>query len=70
MENIVFTSFPHELFTQTRVYDPVFEKKVFIWDVDFNILSDYVARFQAGAWPEPKSVAPGATTEESEVVCQ
>lgn len=68
--NIVFTSFPHELFTQTRVYDPVFEKKVFIWDVDFNILSDYVTRFQAGAWPEPKSVVPGATTEESEVVCQ
>jgi LCP family protein required for cell wall assembly len=70
VENIVFASFPQELFKQTRVYDPVFEKRVFIWDVDFNILSDYVARFQAGTWPEPGAVAPASTEEESEVVCQ
>ncbi len=68
-QNILFTSFPQELFKLTRVLDAVFEKKVSIWDVDFNILSDYVARFQAGTWPEPHSAAPAAT-EETEIVCQ
>jgi LCP family protein required for cell wall assembly len=50
-ENIRFASFPSELFTQTRVYDPVFKKRVFVWDVDFDILRDYIAQFQAGTWP-------------------
>lgn len=54
-ENIVFSSFPEELFTSTRVYDPVFDKRVSIVDADFNILSDYVARFQAGLWPLPSA---------------
>lgn len=70
-ENIAFASFPQELFTQTRVFDPVFEKRVFIWDVDFKILSDYVSRFQAGTWPEPKISQPAATEEsQTEVVCE
>jgi LCP family protein required for cell wall assembly len=50
-ENIRFAVFPRELFTQTRVYDPVFKARVFIWDVDFDILRDYIAQFQAGTWP-------------------
>jgi len=52
-QNIVFASFPEELFKQDRVYDPVFNKEVFIWDVDFNILRDHLLRFQNGSWPEP-----------------
>jgi LCP family protein required for cell wall assembly len=69
--NITFASFPQELFTQTRVFDPVFEKRVFIWDVDFDVLSNYVARFQAGTWPEPKIAQPAATEEvQTEVVCE
>ena len=51
--NIIFASFPQELFTGTRVYDPVFGKRVFIWDVDFSVLRSYVAQFQAGSWPVP-----------------
>jgi LCP family protein required for cell wall assembly len=50
-ENIRFAVFPQELFKQTRIYDPVFKARVFIWDVDFNILRDYIAQFQAGTWP-------------------
>jgi len=69
-QNIVFATFPHELFSQTRVYDPVFKKRVFIWDVDFGILSDYVDRFQAGTWPEPRIIVPSTTEEESEVICE
>jgi LCP family protein required for cell wall assembly len=49
--NIVFASFPEEDFTATRIYDPVFKGRVFIWDVDFDILRDYVARFNQGTWP-------------------
>ncbi len=61
--NISLYSFPSDLFTGTRIYDPVFEKKVFIWNVDFNILRVYVAQFQLGKWPtSPES----STTPETE----
>lgn len=50
-ENIRFATFPKDLFTQTRIYDPVFKARVFVWDVDFEILSDYIAKFQEGTWP-------------------
>jgi anionic cell wall polymer biosynthesis LytR-Cps2A-Psr (LCP) family protein len=68
-QNIQFASFPQELFAQTRVLDPVFDKRVFIWDVDFAVLSDYVRRFQAGTWPVP-SLPSAFTEEETEIVCQ
>jgi LCP family protein required for cell wall assembly len=55
--NIVFASFPEEDFTATRIYDPVFKGRVFIWDVDFNILRDYVAQFNQGTWPSSGGVA-------------
>jgi len=69
-QNIVFASFPEELFSQSRVFDPVFAKKVFVWDVDFNILKDYVNRFNLGIWPEPRAALPISTEQPtSEVVC-
>ncbi len=49
--NIVFATFPENLFKQSRILDPVFDKRVFIWDVDFNILRDYVEQFNEGTWP-------------------
>jgi len=69
-QNIVFATFPEELFSQTRIYDPVFKKRVFIWDVDFAVLSDYVSRFQAGTWPEPRIIIPSTTEEDTEVICE
>ena len=67
--NIQFASFPQELFTQSRILDPVFKSRVFIWDVDFNVLGEYVARFQAGTWPQPRidNTDPG---QPHEVICQ
>ncbi len=53
-QNIALYNFPETLFTGTRIFDPVFrdnKKGVFIWDVDFNILRNYVTQFQAGSWP-------------------
>jgi LCP family protein required for cell wall assembly len=49
--NIILTSFPQSLFEQDRTYDPVFKKNVFTWDVDYDILREYVQRFNSGNWP-------------------
>jgi len=50
-QNIIFTSFPQDIFTQDRVFDPVFDKTVFTWNTDYDILSDYVSQFNDGTWP-------------------
>lgn len=52
VENIAFYRFPEELFTQSREYDPVFEKSVFVWEVDTLVIRHYVGQFQAGTWPD------------------
>lgn len=49
--NILFASFPRELFHSAETYDPVLEQNVFIWEASFDSLRAYVADFQAGAWP-------------------
>lgn len=67
-QNITFYSFPEYLFTGTRIYDPVFNKDVFIWDADFNVLRQYVAQFQAGLWPASLALTP--TSEQSVNFCQ
>jgi hypothetical protein len=65
--NIVFTSFPRELFTSAEVYDPVLKQNVFIWEADFYRLSNYVAKFQEGSWP---SVSPFETPEPETSTCE
>lgn len=65
--NIVFASFPDEHFKQSRVYDPVFKKNVFAWDVDFEILREYIRQFNDGTWP-PLSGTP-ENSEESIPFC-
>ncbi|HZJ23648.1 MAG TPA: LCP family protein [Anaerolineales bacterium] len=65
--NIVFASFPEEHFKQSRVYDPVFKKNVFAWDVDFEILREYIHQFNEGTWP-PLSGTP-ENDEESIPFC-
>ncbi len=51
--NIVFASFAEEHFKPTRQYDPQFKKRVFVWEVDFDILRDTIDQFNAGTWPAP-----------------
>jgi len=53
-EWILFASFPQELFKATRVRDPVFDGRVFVWDANFNFLRGYVNMFNAGTWPTPE----------------
>ncbi len=65
-QNITLYNFPENLFTGTRIHDPVFgdnKKGVFIWDVDFLVLRNYVLQFQNGAWPgEEDSASAGKST--------
>ncbi|SRR6266496_905600 len=66
--NIVFATFPENLFKQSRILDPVFGKRVFIWDVDFNILRDYVKQFNEGTWP-PLSGTPEKADQKGVPFC-
>ena len=68
-ENIIFTSFPQQLFEQERTYDPVFKKNVFTWKVDYNILREYIQRFNNGNWPYAASTQNESPHGES-VICQ
>ncbi len=61
--NIMFASFPRELFSPSEVYHPGLKQNVFIWDADFVELSRYVEQFNAGSWPSPStSSGPDAQT--------
>lgn len=66
--NVVFANFPEEHFKSARTLDPVFGKKVFTWDVDFDILREYIAKFNAGTWP-PISGMPENSDEEGIPFC-
>jgi LCP family protein required for cell wall assembly len=66
--DIVFATFPSEHFKQARQYDPVFKKNVFVWDVDFQILRDYVSKFNKGTWPSQTATQP-ASAEEERTIC-
>jgi polyisoprenyl-teichoic acid--peptidoglycan teichoic acid transferase len=64
--NIVFASFPLELFQPAEVFDPVLDQNVFIWKADFRTLRSYVSEFHAGTWP---STSPSAPSEPEASSC-
>jgi LCP family protein required for cell wall assembly len=65
--DILFASFPRELFKSAEVYDPVLEQDVFIWEANFDRLRSYVSEFQAGTWPASSLAAtPGPETSSCE----
>ena len=66
--NIVFASFPSELFKQARQHDPVFGKNIHVLHADFNILRSYVTLFNNGAWPTQTTMA-AESTEEGGTFC-
>jgi anionic cell wall polymer biosynthesis LytR-Cps2A-Psr (LCP) family protein len=55
--NILFASFPRELFKPSEIYDPALKQDVFIWNTDFNELARYVEQFNMGSWPVPSTSA-------------
>jgi LCP family protein required for cell wall assembly len=68
-DNIVFATFPAEYFKQARQYDPLFKKRVFVWEVDFKILRNYITRFNEGAWPTQEVVSTDNKEEGEASVC-
>lgn len=69
-ENISLASFPADLFTQTREFDPVFDKRIAILAADHNILRDYVTRFQSGLWPLPNAPLQTTEQEDTPIACE
>jgi len=69
-ENISLISFPSELFTQTREYDPVFDKRIAILAADFNIVRNYVANFHNGSWPLPNPPIEITDEEDKAISCE
>lgn len=59
-ENLVFASFPREIMEPSSIYDPEYKRNTFIFDVDFDVLADYIDQFLAGTWPE-KDTSGGMT---------
>ena len=53
---VVFASFPMEVFHGAKKYDPQLKATTSILEADFNVLRDYIDRFQAGTWPDPDLV--------------
>ncbi|HIE57573.1 MAG TPA: hypothetical protein EYP88_05005 [Anaerolineales bacterium] len=50
-ENIIFGKIPEDELTGTSRWDARNGHNTFVWDVDPQVISDYLARFQAGEWP-------------------
>ena len=50
------------IFNGTRVDDPIIGY-TFIWDVDFNLMRNYVAAFERGEWLGDASTAPAAPVD-------
>ncbi len=67
--NIVFANFPAEHFKQARQYDPVFKKKVAVWEVDFKVLRDYIRQFHEGMWPSQATAQSEKSAEEEASFC-
>ncbi len=65
--NILFASFPRELFEPAKTHDPVLKQNVFIWKANFDVLRSYVVKFQAGSWP---SSVPSGSSESDASGCQ
>jgi len=51
--DVVFASFPINLFKAEKTFDPQLGTTTTTAAADFNILRDYIDRFQQGTWPDP-----------------
>lgn len=70
LQNIAFASFPQDIFKQGRVFDPVFNKRIYVLEADFGVLRDYSARFQNGTWPSTISTTTSSEEESTVSICE
>jgi LCP family protein required for cell wall assembly len=64
--DVVFASFPMEVFKGAKIYDPQLKSTTSVLEADFDVLREYIDRFQQGVWPDPNLIinttpAPDAT---------
>ena len=48
---VYFASLPMDMFKNAKVFDPQLKATTSVLDADYNLLSDYIDRFQQGTWP-------------------
>jgi LCP family protein required for cell wall assembly len=71
--NVVFASFPKELFKVTKTFDPQLGTTTSTLDADFKVLRSYVGQFQAGTWPDPNLIintTPSPAETDLEFACE
>ena len=61
--DVTFASFPIEIFSNAKKFDPQLKNTTSILDADNQVLRDYINRFQQGTWPEPEEIDPELETE-------
>jgi len=49
--DLSFAEIPDSYYVQSTIYDPDTHANVFIWNIDFNVIRQYVSEFQSGQWP-------------------
>ncbi len=70
--DVVFASFPIELFANKRIFDPQLGATTQTLDADFTVLRDYISRFQQGTWPDPNAIivnTPSPAEADAEFAC-
>jgi LCP family protein required for cell wall assembly len=70
--DIIFASFPIKEFKSTKIFDPQLKSTTSILDADYNVLREYIDRFQEGTWPDPSlavSTAPSLAESDREFAC-
>src|SRR5215207_1696457 len=54
--DVVFASFPMQTFKGAKMYDPQLKATTSVLEADYNVLRDYIDRFQQGTWPDPNLI--------------
>ncbi|HET9913345.1 MAG TPA: LCP family protein [Anaerolineales bacterium] len=71
--DVVFASFPMDVFEGVKKYDPQLKDTTSVLDADYDVLRDYIARFQQGTWPDPNLVintTPSPAATDLEFSCE
>jgi len=71
--DVVFASFPFELFKNAKQYDPQLGDTTSIFEADKDVLRDYIQRFQLGLWPDPDlmiNTTPSPDQTDAEFSCE
>ena len=52
-DTLLFSSFPDDLFTPTRVFNPQMGDNTFVMEYEMDVMEEYIQKFLEGTWPLP-----------------